>query len=369
MPSSTNTNLAEILEEILLVLSDKERVVVTDRFALNNEPRKTLEKIGQHFSLTRERVRQIEASALKKLGRNISTTKLKHINEMAKNFLEKSGGVKKESILIAEILNFVRSTSKLDGSIIRLSLAADGSVKQERTSNFDIFWRFTSSSSNDVNLIADKANKILDKQKSLTDESRLINMIRAVLANSGKNFKNELIKSVLEIDPRLKKIDEEWGLMSWRDINPRSLRDKALIILRDYQKPLHFVEIANKIADHGFDKKIVTVQAVHNELIRDVNFILIGRGLYALSEWGYSEGTIVDVIEDLLKKNGPLSKEEIIRGVLKQRQVKKGTILLNLQKIPWFVPTGKALYKFSKAKKTGPEAERKRRKKSEKIMN
>ena len=109
---------------------------------------------------------------------------------------------------------------------------------------------------------------------------------------------------------------------------------------------MHFVEIANAIADFGFDRKVVTVQAVHNELIRDENFVLIGRGLYALNEWGYTSGTVSEIIENLLKKKSPMSKEEIIRGVLQERQVKKGTISLNLQKNPWFVRAGRAMYTF-----------------------
>jgi len=62
-----------------------------------------------------------------------------------------------------------------------------------------------------------------------------------------------------------------------------------------------------------------------------------------------------------LAKKSPLSKEEIIRGVLKQRQVKKGTISLNLQKTPWFERVGRSLYKLNLANKKGIEANRKRR--------
>ena len=60
---------------------------------------------------------------------------------------------------------------------------------------------------------------------------------------------------------------------------------------------------------------------------------MVGRGLYALKEFGYTKGTVAEVIESLLRKKSPLTKQEIIEGVLKQRHVKKGTISLNLQKI------------------------------------
>ncbi len=362
MNASTPTmDLTQVLEELFMVLSEKEKEVVIRRFALTGDSRETLEKIGKHFDVTRERIRQIESIALQKLRRTITNTKLKHVNELAKQVLEKNGGVRLEESLISEVLNLIHSVSEVDGNIIRLSLAVDEAVKQERTSNLKPFWHSTKITTTEINSIADKAENVLSKQKDIVDEERLINMARASLANSGKNFKAETIAATFELDPRLKKTEEGWGLMSWRHINPRSLRDKALIIMREVEKPIHFVEIANKIAEHGFDKKVVTVQAVHNELIRDNNFVLIGRGLYALREWGYTEGTVADIIEDLLAKKSPLSKEEIIRGVLKQRQVKKGTISLNLQKTTWFERVGRALYKLNTAKKKGPEATRKRR--------
>ena len=57
------TDLAGVLED----LSDVERTVVTHRFGLDGEEPMTLESIGRRIGLTRERVRQIEAAALKRL--------------------------------------------------------------------------------------------------------------------------------------------------------------------------------------------------------------------------------------------------------------------------------------------------------------
>jgi DNA-directed RNA polymerase delta subunit len=360
--AATSSSLAQVLDEIFLVLSEKEREVLTRRFALAGDSRQTLEAIGQHFDVTRERVRQIESTALQKLRRTIGSTKLKTVNEIAKNILEKNGGVCLEKTLISEVLNSIHSVSDIDGNIIRLSLAVDEGVrKQDRTHQFKPFWRNAKITSSDLTTVCEKAISVLGKSKDLTEEAALVNAIRAALANSGKNFKNEMIASCLPLDHQMKKVDSSWGLMNWRHINPRSIRDKALIIMKKQQKPMHFVEIANAITDYGFDNKVVTVQAVHNELIRDENFVLIGRGLYALKEWGYSGGTVAEVIEDLLAKKTEMSKEEIIRGVLKVRQVKKGTISLNLQKTPWFVRTGRAVYKLDLSKKKGAAATKKTR--------
>jgi len=108
---------------------------------------------------------------------------------------------------------------------------------------------------------------------------------------------------------------------------------------------LHFSEIADAIKKSEFKRKDVTTQAIHNELIKDSRFVLIGRGIYALREWGYKRGTVADVIAEVLKKEGaPLHHDEIVRRVLKSRQVKETTILLNLQGKPQFKRVAKATY-------------------------
>ena len=155
------------------------------------------------------------------------------------------------------------------------------------------------------------------------------------------------VAAVISVDTRFKQINEtKWGLNEWRHINPKSIHDKALIILKKQAKPMHFIEIANAIAEYGFDKKTVTVQAVHNDLIRYAEFVLVGRGVYALKEWGYEGGTVADVIAKYLKEEGPRTKKEIVAHVNEQRDVKIGTISLNLQKEAAFIRVGRAVYDF-----------------------
>ena len=98
----------------------------------------------------------------------------------------------------------------------------------------------------------------------------------------------------------------------------------------------------------GFSKKQANMQTVHNELIKDSRFILVGRGIYALKEWGYKEGTVKDIIASVLKKeNEPLSKNKIVEEVLKQRMVKKNTIVLTLQDKNLFQRVEKGTYKLT----------------------
>ena len=112
---------------------------------------------------------------------------------------------------------------------------------------------------------------------------------------------------------------------------------------------MHFAEIAAKLDQVKANPKKVTTQAVHNELIKDKRFVLIGRGIYALAEWGYQAGTVADIIEEVLREESPLTKDEIVRRVLARRQVKVTTIALNLQEKPQFERVAKATYQLKQA--------------------
>ena len=59
--------LRERLQQVLTTLSDREREVLTFRFGLDDGYSRTLEEVGKQFNVTRERIRQIEAKALRKL--------------------------------------------------------------------------------------------------------------------------------------------------------------------------------------------------------------------------------------------------------------------------------------------------------------
>ena len=109
---------------------------------------------------------------------------------------------------------------------------------------------------------------------------------------------------------------------------------------------MHFVDICEKITEADFDNRRVNLQAVHNELIRHEQFILIGRGIYALVEWGYERGTVAEVVEKILTEKGELSQDEIVDAVLEKRQVKKITIVLALKNDSKFVRVGRKRYKI-----------------------
>lgn len=346
---NTKLNLTEIIEDMFLVLTNKERDVIVQRFSLDNKPRRTLESIGQRFSVTRERIRQIEKIALGKLRRTVSTSRLNTVNELADKIIAEHGGLLLEKTLVSKILLAIASDSGVDANIIRLALNINPLIeKAEKTNVFSPFWRLKEIGLDMISQVVNAGIKILKKKGDVMSANKLVGQIRQVLNDRLENCSDAMIVSILQVDKRIKEIEEGFGLMVWRHINPRSIRDKAYIILKKVKKPLHFVEIANRIAQAGFDKKVVTTQAVHNELIRYDQFVLVGRGLYALKEHGYNKGTVAEVIEQLLIDKSPMTKQEIIDGVLAQRQVKKGTISLNLQKNSQFVRVGRAVYELDK---------------------
>lgn len=347
-----SVNLQSLLDDLFMVLTEKEAMVIKRRFALQGQPKQTLEKIGKHFKVTRERIRQIEGIALSKLRRTVRTTKLNEVNELAKGILRVHGGVMREDDLISQVLKRMPQSTDLDGAVLRLSFSIDTEMSTSgHSGTFVPFWRLESLAMEDISIIVDNVVKILKKRRSCMKKEELISAVQALNLFKDRMPSKELISSCMTIDERLREIDEGWGLTEWRFVRPRSIRDKVEIVLRKSGAPLHFMEIANRIRESHFDHKNVTVQAVHNELIRYPQFVLVGRGLYALREWGYEPGTVADVIEAILKEKGPLSKKEIISEVGKQRTVKVGTISLNLQKMPYFVRVGRAVYAFDPAKK------------------
>lgn len=329
--TATEFNLKEIIDKLLLVLSEKEKYIIQNRFGIGTDSKKTLEAIGQHYGVTRERIRQIEKNALKKLKRNAFNTNLKIINELGKNIVKKHGGLLIEKKLISILLGTLKNVSPTEANEIKLSLALDPDLaKASNTLDFEPHWRFNTVNLALIRKISAAGYAVLEKKGNVIPVDTIT---KSVMKEAG-DVPEALIISVLEIGKRTKFVKEGIGLKEWRHINPRTLRDKINYILEREHRPLHFVEIANKIRESKFDQKNINIQAVHNELIRNNHFVLIGRGIYALDKWGYKPGTVADVLVSILKDGKALTREEVMKEVLKQRQVKKITIYLNLKNDP-----------------------------------
>jgi len=174
-------------------------------------------------------------------------------------------------------------------------------------------------------------------ENDLVSEADILNLLSKELVGVPEEYKREeVLRKWLNVSKVIGKNQlEEWGLASSPNIRARGIRDYAYLVLRNHGSPLHFTEVAKAITEtFGRPAHMATC---HNELIKDKErFVLVGRGLYALTSWGYSNGVVKDVIIAILKEGGPLSKDELIERVLKDRYVKENTIIVNLQNKKYF---------------------------------
>ena len=190
----------------------------------------------------------------------------------------------------------------------------------------------------------DKIIDALKKHGKPLDKEGLFKLVNGI----GLKYEHpDESAAITSISKQVASLDDMWGLLRWPLVNPRNIRDKIYIVLKHAGQPTHFSDIAVAVKSQNFRRNNVTEQAIHNELIKDDRFILVGRGIYALSDWGYKKGSITDVIRDILKEESPLHREEIVRRVLKVRHVREATILLNLQNQKEFKRIAKAQYALS----------------------
>jgi len=75
--AAINSNMAERIEKVLSTLTKREEKILRMRFGIEEKEDHTLEEVGQEFNLSRERIRQIEDKALRKLKHSSQANKLR----------------------------------------------------------------------------------------------------------------------------------------------------------------------------------------------------------------------------------------------------------------------------------------------------
>ncbi|HOK00437.1 MAG TPA: HTH domain-containing protein [Candidatus Pacearchaeota archaeon] len=324
-----NFNYQKICINLLEKLSEKNKDIIKKRFGLFEfSEKKTLEAIGKDYNITRERVRQIINENISRLQKDI--LKYDDVFKYFDNTLKSFGDIKKEDL-------FIKSLGKeKDYNYILFLLSLKKDFIREQADND--FYAFITKDKDLVNSSRDFVKFSIDAFQKEKKPYTSSDFFKKYKLNIEKIFNKKVgentIISCFEISRKIAKgLDGLWGLKEWPEINPRGTKEKAYLILKKEGKPLHFKEIYEKIRRtpiESFTK--VNISTLHNELIKDPNFILVGRGLYALKDWGYETGFVKDIIYKVLKEeNRPLSKEEIVEKVLKQRVVKPNTVILGLR--------------------------------------
>lgn len=323
----------EALTEALNQLSSREADVLRRRAGLTDGSSETLAEIGQALGVTRERVRQIEAAGRQKLAEAAKDKPLSEILAVAIAEIRERGGAASVQALQTDFLPKSQQTTAGYASLALLLELTPAVRKVAASKQNEPFYALSASHERAVLEIAKAAKQALKDAKQPHTVSELEATVSAdSVGDFGYLYNDAILESTLEIGTAFVPTNGAWGLATWRDINPKNIRDKTLFMLKKVGTPLHFTDIAEQIRHAKFDHKRVTDQAVHNELINGPEFVLIGRGIYALKEWGYVEGTVADVITDVLKKaDGPMEREAVIEAVLAQRQVSRNTVMINLQ--------------------------------------
>ncbi len=316
----------KVVRHLLSALPERSKEVLTLRFGLGKSTKQaTLEAIGQEYGITRERVRQIE---------NHSLDAIRKSDQMKTDeavFTELQGVIKDMGCIVSEndLLDAVGSTPSIQNHVHLLLVLGEFFVQAKETPEFKARWHVDENVASTIEGALQNLYKTIPGDEIL-NEADLINRFLENLQDLNEEYKKEeMLKRWLAM---FKNLDRnplgEWGRVSSSAIRAKGIRDFAYLAMKRHGSPMHFSEVASAIAEL-FDRR-AHVATCHNELIKDSRFVLVGRGLYALKEWGYKTGVVRDVLKELIVREGPLTREEIIDRVKKERYVKDNTILVNL---------------------------------------
>jgi len=323
--------LDNFIDNLLTNLEKRQREILTERFGFKDGERKTLQAIGDSFDITRERVRQIENQGMEKLRTQLAKEQVNKLIEPAKNCLVSAGGLKRDDLFIEDLKRLTSKEiwPKFFDRKLRFIFILNGEPKfSEADDHLYDFWYLDEETKNKalkkIKELLDFCHKsgpkkIIDKKVHL---ARFGNLEAANYLSLSKNFNVNVFG--------------DFGLKVWPEISPKIISDKAYLVLKKRSQPLHFRDVTQEINKLSFDQKKAYSQTVHNELIRDERFVLVGRGIYGLREHGYEPGTAREVLARILKKHGPLDAQKIIQLVQKERFLRENTILLNLQNKHYF---------------------------------
>lgn len=322
----------QVVKRLVAVLGDRAQDVITSRFGLGSDTKRmTLEAIGKKYKITRERVRQIENYSIINIRKSKEYTKEKAVFDELKKLMNDLGGTIGEEVL----LKHISKDKSTQNQIHFLLVVGEDFHKEKEDNEFKHRWTVDKELTKKIHTSLRNLYATLSDDEILLESDMVEKFLEHVKDVSDKYRNEEIAKRWLHLS---KLIDKnplgEWGKAGSSNINAKGMRDYAFLVIRRHGSPIHFREVAKLITE--LFKKKAHVATTHNELIKDPRFVLVGRGLYALSEWGYMSGVVRDVIRGILEKNGPMTKEDIIKKVLNERYVKENTIMVNLQNTKFF---------------------------------
>lgn len=328
-PKLSTKILSNKIERALLYITNpRAKKVIERRFGLKTGKPETLEAIGKNYGVTRERVRQIQDVGLGILKSNDVISLFEPVFKEVNDLFAEHGHLMGEEYLYYTATG-TDQAHPLRGHLYLVLTLGEPYQRIINDSRFNTYWIADKLARTRAEKLVDFLINYFNKHNQVFPEPDIIN----VLSKNYSNVPAGMFCSVLNIAKDINKnVFGEMGLSHWSEISPQGVKDRAHLVLKRKGEPLHFVNITELI-NQSFVDRSAYVQTVHNELIKDPRFVLVGRGTYALAEWGHKPGTVGDVIERILKDSKePMTKKEILDAVLAERLVRPTTVVLNLQR-------------------------------------
>ena len=316
-----------VTKDLLAGLPERSRKVLIGRFGLSPQGEsRTLDAIGREYGITRERIRQIESHSLNAIRESEAYAVHSATWEDLKRVIHALGGIVAEETIVSEL---PKSDSERNHIIFLLTVGHHFSDRHENV-HFKTRWHADESLAESVERALSNLHESVGMDNLMSEEEFLEMFAKHLKQGGVKHRPADVLIRWLLISKRVARNPlGEWGRVESPHVRIKNTRDFAYLVLKRHGSPMHFMEVAKNI------EKLFTRKAhpatTHNELIKDNRFVLVGRGLYALQEWGYQPGVVRDVIRSILEREGPLSREEIVERVKRERYVKDATIAVNLQ--------------------------------------
>lgn len=339
-PIEMSLKVSKLVSQLLQGLERREQEVVDGRYGLKEGVVRTLAEIGDQYGITRERVRQIEAMGLKKLAKNRDDADLGSFVGLVRDVLKDNGGIQRETLLLDDLRSRIGdpAVSQLANKVQFLLEVAGGASCHPEDGDFYSYWYLSEEDQRRAVGFLSKLVKLMENSKeSVLQDPRQVSGL-AQEAMRPYDFREAVAQNYLFVSKKFhRNNDNNFGLSHWPEVNPKTVRDWSYLVLKKSRKPAHFEEISKMInRTRKNSQRLAHPQTVHNELIKDPRFVLVGRGTYGLQEFGIMPGTAREVMAKLLKKHGPLVSKDLVNVVLKERMFKKNTVLINLQNRKYF---------------------------------
>jgi len=322
--------ISKIIGSALANLNPRQQEVLTARFGLEgNSEGETLAAIGDRLHVTRERIRQIENSGMALAKANLAKNEeAEALLVKVQKFIANKGGIAGKS----EVADFANTVAKgVRETHLDFLAEATGAfyARREDDEFMPLYFSGEKEFKTAKAFVDGWTNALRTNRQNVFSgnyKAQLAEYARAkaVATPIVENYIG--LSKLIGMNPY-----GDVGLQEWPEVNPKTVRDKIYLVLKKKSEPLHFMDIAEHINKVGFDGQKALGPTVHNELIKDDRFVLVGRGLYGLKEDGYEPGIAREVIAKVLKEKGPLAPREVVTHVTKQRMFKPNTIVINLQ--------------------------------------